>query len=139
MCIRDRAPYIYYRAFKHTEGSKAFVWAALATFFPILFFFKGLELGFPKDTPEEQAAANLDRTHSLWHLLLHVVLLGNQIMVSQGVPWTPKAERASLVPPSPKHTTRRGTPSAVTEVPCSPQSATKRAAGAGNWSKAKAA
>lgn len=134
-----QAPYVYYRAFKYTEGTKAYVWAALATFPLILFFFKGLELGFPKDTPEEQAEANLDRTHSLWHLLLHCVLFLNQLAVSKGMPWTPKAERAALVPPSPKHNTRRNVPSAALEVPCSPQSAKKRIGGVGNWPKAKAA
>merc|ERR1719271_2233771 len=67
--------------------------------------FKGLELGFPKDTPEEQAAANLDRTHSLWHLVLHGILVLNGLMVSYGVPWTLQAEQP-LVPSSPAHSTR---------------------------------
>merc|ERR1719258_432514 len=57
------APYIYYRALKATEGPKALIWAAIAMFPVMLGVFKGLELGFPKDTPEEQAVANLDRTH----------------------------------------------------------------------------
>ena len=148
----SQAPYIYYRAFKLTAGSKALVWAALLTFFPILFFFKGLELGFPKDTPEEQAIANLDRAHSLWHLLLHVVLLGNQLAVSAGVPWTPpttaqEKKMPALVPPSPDLSTRRrGVPTvsatlAEEQVPCSPATSAKKRAGfAGNWAaKPKAA
>jgi len=137
------APYSYHRAFKHTEGSKAFVWAAMLSFLPILFVFKGLELGFPKDTGEEQAIANLNREHSLWHLLLHVAVLGNQLMMSCGVPWSTKDAESEtlLVPPSPAHTTlsaqRQGT--AFVEEACSPQSAKKRAGFAGNWAKAKAA
>jgi len=133
------APYIYYRAFKTTEGPKALVWAALASFLPILFVFKGLELGFPKDTPEEQAVANLDRAHSLWHLLLHVLLLGNQLLVSCGVPWSPKADQpAALVPPSPALSTRRSVRGfALTEDPCSPGSINKKRA-FGSWAaKAK--
>merc|ERR1719238_1071806 len=117
------APYIYYRALKATEGPKALIWAAIAMFPVMLGVFKGMELGFPKDTPEEQAEANLDRMHSLWHFVLHVAVLVNQLMVAYGVPWTPKAERSALVPPSPAHTTRAAvrqfkTP---TEEPCSPQ------------------
>merc|ERR1711988_1470659 len=76
------APYTYYRALKTTQGPKWLIWAGLAIFLIALPVFKGLELGFPKDTPEEQAVANLDRTHSLWHLVLHVVVLINGLMVS---------------------------------------------------------
>merc|ERR1719271_1929402 len=106
------APYTYYRAFKTTTGPKALIWAALAVFLLALPVFKGLELGFPKDTPEEQAAANPDRTHSLWHIVLHVVVLLNGLMVSWGVPWTATQPEQSeqLAPASPAHTTRgRGT------------------------------
>merc|ERR1719152_79192 len=99
------APYTYYRALKTTTGPKALVWAGLAVFLLALPVFKGLELGFPKDTPEEQAVANLDRTHSLWHLVLHAVILINGLMVSYGVPWT-ASRPEQLAPASPAHTTR---------------------------------
>merc|ERR1719473_414453 len=98
-------PYVYYRALKTTTGPKALIWAGLAIFLLALPVFKGLELGFPKDTPEEQAAANLDRTHSLWHLVLHAVILVNGLMVSYGVPWT-TSQPELLAPASPAHTTR---------------------------------
>jgi hypothetical protein len=129
------APYIYYRAFKTTLRPKAQVWAALSLFFVSLGVFKGLELGFPKDTPEEQAIANLDRTHSLWHLLVHVVVLVIQVLVAFGVRWNPKAD-VVLVPPSPKHSTTRTT--RLAEMPCSPHSPSK-SHGLNNWSKPKAA
>jgi len=96
------APYFYYRAFKTTTGPKSLIWAGLAVFLIALPVFKGLELGFPKDTPDEQAAANLDRTHSLWHLVLHMVVLVNGLVVSYGVPWTSPDQ---LAPASPAHTT----------------------------------
>lgn len=98
-------PYTYYRAFKTTTGPKWLIWAALALFLLAVPVFKGLELGFPKDTPEEQAAANRDRTHSLWHVVLHMVGLINGLMVSYGVPWT-SSRPEQLVPASPAHTTR---------------------------------
>merc|ERR1719408_70557 len=98
-------PYTYYCAFKKTTGPKVLIWSALAVFLLAALVFKGLELGFPKDTPEEQAAANLDRTYSLWHLVLHAVGLVSLLMVSYGVPWTTSRPEL-LAPASPAHTTR---------------------------------
>lgn len=133
-------PYSYYRGFKLTEGPKALVWIALVGFFVILGGFKGAELGFPKDDPEEQAAANLDRTHSLWHFVLHVAILVDQLLLSYGVPWTPTAERNALVPPSPMHSTRAARDFKVpAEEACSPRGAKQR--GFATWAapaKAKA-
>lgn len=125
------APYTYYRAFKTTTGPKALIWAGLAVFLISLPLFKGLELGFPKDTPAEQAIANMDRTHSLWHLVLHVVILINGAMVSYGVPWSPQVEQ--LVPSSPAHKTR-GQAKSLQADACSPTRAIKN-----DWSKPKAA
>jgi len=114
------APLTYYYAFKRTTGNKSLIWAALAVFLLALPVFKGLELGFPKDTPEEQAAANLDRTHSLWHAVLHTVVLVNGLMVSYGVPWNPTTSRPDeLAPASPAHTTR-GRHAGFTLDACSP-------------------
>jgi len=135
------APYSYYRAFNLTEGPKALIWVALAGFFVIMGVFKGGELGFPKDDPAEQAAANLDRTHSLWHLLLHVAILVDQLLLSYGVPWTPKAERSALVPPSPAHSTRTAARlfKAPAEEACSPHGAKRGFAAWGAPAKTKAA
>ena len=54
------APITYYCAYKKTTGPKSHIWAAVAIFLVTLPLFKGLELGFPKDDPAEQAQANLD-------------------------------------------------------------------------------
>jgi len=108
-------PYYYWRAFKNTTGPKSLVWGGLAVFFLALPIFKGLELGFPKDDPAEQALANEDRSHSLWHLLLHCVLLANGLLVSWYVPWSPSKDvnteavntKGPMVPSSPTHRTLR--------------------------------
>lgn len=91
-------PFTYYRAFKLTTH-KASVWAALAVFVVALIVFKGLDLGFPKDDPAEQAAANLDFAHSLWHLLIHGILIVNGLLLSYGISWN--ARVATSVPTSP--------------------------------------
>jgi hypothetical protein len=116
-------PYYYYRSFKHTTGSTRLVWAGLAVFVLALLTFKGLELGFPKDDPAEQAIANLDPTHSYWHLLVHVVFLINGILVSSYVPWNPPKdaiqEALPAVPSSPAHRTLRARGSAL-KSDCAP-------------------
>jgi len=111
-------PYTYYRAFKLTTH-KASVWAALAVFVVALIVFKGLDIGFPKDDPAEQAAANLDRTHSLWHLLIHCILLVNGLLFSYGISWN--AKEATPVPSSPgstTHSTLSPSRRATKEVDC---------------------
>lgn len=102
------APITYYCAYKKTTGPKWHIWAAVAIFLVTLPLFKGLELGFPRDDPTEQAQANLDPTHSYWHLVLHVVILLNGILTTYHVPWSAAAAKpAKLVklvetPASPK-------------------------------------
>jgi len=123
-------PYYYYRSLKHTTGPKHLVWAGLAVFVLALLTFKGLELGFPKDDPAEQAIANLDPTHSYWHLLLHVVLLINGALVSSYVPWNPPKELPAM-PSSPAHRTLRARGSAIkTDCAVSPK---QRGGGFAAW------
>jgi len=88
------APYSYYRALKVTEGPKWLIWLALGTFLFVVPFFKHNELGFPKDTPAEQAVANKDYTYSMWHLCIHCIGLVTQLMVAYGVPWEQKVKSA---------------------------------------------
>lgn len=121
IAIFVQTPAFYYCALKKTTGSKAQIWLSVALFFGGAIVFKGLELGFPKDTPEEQAAANLDPVHSYWHMFLHVFLLCNGFLATRNVPWSPKAE---TTPSSPKARTLK--PSVVrlaNEPPCSPKKA----------------
>merc|ERR1711998_129047 len=101
------APFTYYKAWNKTTGPKILVLAAIASFPIILGVFKGLELGFPKDDPAQQALANLDRMHSLWHVALHVAVLLNGMLTTAYVPWS--ASGAALVPGSPKATTKKAT------------------------------
>ena len=119
-------PYTYYRAFK-LSTHRASVWAALGVFMAALVVFKGLDLGFPKDDPADQAAANLDRAHSLWHLLIHCILIVNGLLLSYGVSWDAqirKAEVASSVPSSPgstAHSTLSLSRRAAKEAGCVPR------------------
>lgn len=92
--------FFYYNAHKKTKGPKSLVWAGVAMFFAGLAFFGGLEVGLPKDTPAEQAVANLDPTHALWHLLLHTYLVMHAAVVTYNVPWETK-EVTSTPPCSP--------------------------------------
>jgi len=133
-------PYYYYRAFKHTRSSKSLVWAGLAVFLVALPVFKGLDQGFPKDDPVEQAAANRDQAHSYWHLLIHAILLVNGALVSYGVPWnsdapqTLKANGADGanvgVPASPAHSTLSPLRRRTAEQGCSPTKWPTRVKGA---------
>lgn len=121
------APVFYYCAYHKTTGPKSLVWLGVAMFFVILPTFKGLELGFPKDDPAEQAQANLEAAHSYWHLLLHVALASMQLVVTYHVPWSPKAETVE-VPVSPAHSTlsriareRSEMGCGAPDSPCSPR------------------
>lgn len=95
----------YYKAYKKTEGPKALVVASFVLFFALFGVFTALDTGLPKDTPAEQAQANLDASHSRWHLLLHIALLFNGLMTSVYVPWSSEPT-LPMVPASPKHSTR---------------------------------
>lgn len=134
-------PLFYYNAYKKTTGPKSLVLAGVGVFLLALPVFKGLELGFPKDDPLEQAAANLEPVHSYWHLVLHLVIFFNGLMTTFYVPWDPEkmAARAGAVPSSPKHRTLN-TSSAhkmVAQEACSPKLNVKSAEAA--WPKPKAA
>jgi len=132
-------PLFYYNAYKKTTGPKSLVLGGVGVFFAVLPVFKGLELGFPKDDPLEQAAANLDPVHSYWHLALHLVLFFNGLMTTFYVPWDPEKTAArSTVPSSPKHRTLN-TASAhkTSQEACSPKIKVKHTAAA--WPKPKAA
>lgn len=102
------AVYHYRTAFKQTVASKRLIWAGLALFLGGFIVFKGIDVGVPKDDPNDQIVANEDRTHSLWHLGLHVLLLVSGCLTSYGVPWArPESKKLELaVPSSPAHTTR---------------------------------
>ena len=133
------APYFYYRSYKTTTGPKSLVWASVAIFLISLPLFKGLELGFPKDDPMEEAAANKDVAHSYWHLVLHITLFLNSLLSTYHVPWNPQQPVISKVPASPKHRTLSTSPShkfAVSEG-CSPKLNVKSAFA--TWSKPKVA
>merc|ERR1711918_4625 len=83
-------PLSYYFAHKRWSEArcpKYVLWLGIASFPFLLGFFKGFEFGFPKDDPMEQAAANLDPTHSYKHLILHIAILIQGAAVSYGVPW----------------------------------------------------
>lgn len=80
-------PLSMYYAYKRTLGSKRLVVSAIAAFPVLLAFFKGLEFGFPKDDPADQAIANQDFVHSVKHLLLHITLVVHGLALSCGVPW----------------------------------------------------
>ena len=123
-------PVFYYCAYHKTTGPKSHVWLAIGMFLITLPVFQGLELGFPKDDPTEQAAANLDPVHSYWHLVLHVVITVNLLVATYHVPWHPKAEVE--VPASPGHSTlaQLRTNEAGFGVPDSPCSPRKRPASA---------
>jgi hypothetical protein len=99
-------------------------------FFAGLAFFGGLEIGLPKDTPAEQAVANLDPTHALWHLLLHTYLVMHAAVVTYNVPWetkevtsTPSLQSFKCVPNVPWET--QECPSSP--CPTSPRSPTRMA------------
>jgi len=97
--------YTYYKAYKKTEGPSTLVIASFVLFFALFAVFTALDTGVPKDTPAEQAKANLDASHSRWHLLLHIVLLFNGLMMTVYVPWSSEPA-LPMVPASPKHSTR---------------------------------
>lgn len=97
--------YTYYKAYKKTEGPKALVVASFVVFFAVFAAFTVLNVGLPKDTPAEQAKANLDAAHSCWHLVLHIALLFSGLMMSVYVPWT-STPALPTVPASPKLSTR---------------------------------
>lgn len=122
--------FFYYNAHKKTKGPKSLVWAGVAMFFAGLAFFGGLEVGLPKDTPAEQAVANLDPTHALWHLLLHTYLVMHAAVVTYNVPWetkevtsTPSLQSFKCVPNVPWET--QECPSSP--CPTSPRSPTRMA------------
>lgn len=126
-------PVFYYLAYHRTTGPKSFVWAGVAIFLVTVPLFKGLELGFPKDDPLEQAAANLNWVHSYWHLLFHSIVVGMQALTTYYVPWNPSGK---LVTPSRASlSTMPASPTPVRSMPneaCSPKRAVKAM-----WAKPK--
>lgn len=54
---------------------KKVVYTGLAAYVFVLFLFKGMEWGFPKDTASEQIEALVDEDYVLKHFIFHVVLI----------------------------------------------------------------
>jgi hypothetical protein len=63
----------YYFAAKIMD--KKVVYTGLAAYVFVLFLFKGMEWGFPKDTAAEQIEALVDEDYVLKHFIFHVVLI----------------------------------------------------------------
>eukprot|EP00986_Skeletonema_menzelii_P017511 scaffold20031_cov69-Skeletonema_menzelii.AAC.1 len=64
----------YYFAAKIMD--KKVVYTGLAAYIFVLFLFKGMEWGFPKDTAAEQIEALVDEDYVMKHFIFHVVLIG---------------------------------------------------------------
>merc|ERR1711907_31843 len=78
--------YHYRLVWVSSSGSKTHVWIGLVGYILTLGISKGMELGFPKGTGDEQIAALKDPTYNFQHLVLHVVLCVVMYITGMSVP-----------------------------------------------------
>mmetsp|Transcript_4690 Transcript_4690/g.11816 ORF Transcript_4690/g.11816 Transcript_4690/m.11816 type:complete len:223 (-) Transcript_4690:7-675(-) len=63
--------YWLYTLFAISTAPHWVLWAAIAIYFAVVGIAKTMELGFPKDTVEEQVSALKDPNYNFWHFWLH--------------------------------------------------------------------
>ena len=77
---------IHYYFANKVIADKRIVWGGFIGYFIILVLSKSLELGFPKDTAEEQIEALGDCTYSMNHFGLHVALIACLAVTASNLP-----------------------------------------------------
>jgi len=75
----------YWYAYQKMQDKKMAV-AGFVGYLVILVLFKGLELGFPKDSGPEQIVALEDELYSAHHVILHMCLVANLAVTALNVP-----------------------------------------------------